>query len=76
MIRDADQNRVHQPAFTGRRKPIVMQKEDQIRERGLPHQVEDVVSAHSDVIRTGVDDRGTPRIHSVVGCYVRRGNGR
>ena len=64
MIRYADQDRVHEPTFTRRREPIVMQKEDHIGERGVPHQVEDVVSAHSDVIRTGVDDRGTPRVHS------------
>ena len=32
------------------RQPLVMQQEDQIGERRLPHQVEDVVSANSDVV--------------------------
>ena len=41
-----------------------MQQEDQVGERRPLHQVEDVVSADSDVVRAGVDDRGAPGIHS------------
>ena len=64
VIGDADQDGVHEPPLGRRRQPIVMQQEDHLGERRLPHQVEDVVSTHADVIRAGVNDRGVPGFHS------------
>jgi len=60
----SDQYRVDQPPFSRRRQPFVVQQEDHISERRLPHQIEDVVPSDSDVGRAGVDNRGAPRIHS------------
>ncbi len=47
-----------------RRQPLVMQQEDEVGERRLLHQLEDVVSANSDVVRASVDDGRSPCVHS------------
>ena len=75
MIGNADEDGVQQTAFAGRGQPLVMQQEDVIGERRLPHQVEDVMSPDSDVVRAGVDDWVRHVSIQVVGYYVRAGAG-
>ncbi len=50
VVGDADQDGVDQTTLGGRRQPLVVQQEDEIGERRLLHQVEDVVSADPDVV--------------------------
>ena len=64
MVRHADQNRIHEPPFTRRRETIAMEQKDQVSKGRFPHQVEDIVSADSDVMWTGIDNRSAPCVHS------------
>jgi hypothetical protein len=64
VVGHRNQDGVKQPAFTSRGQPIVMEQENQIRECGALHEREDVVSADSEMRRAGVNDCGTPRVHS------------
>jgi hypothetical protein len=64
VIGDRNQDGVQEPAFARRGQSIVMQQENQIGERGLLHEREDVVSANSEVRRAGINDCGAPRVHS------------
>ena len=72
MFRHADQNRVHEPAFTRRGEAIAMEQKDQVSKGRLPHQIEDIVSADSDVMWTSIDDRGAPRLHSRIWIITSR----
>ena len=64
VVGGTDEDRVQETALPGRRQPLVMQQKNQIGKRRLLHQLEDVVSANSDVVRAGVDNRGAPGVHS------------
>ena len=64
VIRASHQDGVEEAAFALRRQPLVMQQEDVVGERRPLHQLEDVVSANSDVVRASVDDGGPPSVHS------------
>ena len=66
MVRHADEDGVEDTTFTRRGHTIVMQQEDQIRECGSLHELEHVVPANSEVIRTRIDDRRAPGLHTSV----------
>ena len=66
MVRDANEDGVEDATFARRRHTIVMQQEDQIRECGSLHKLEHVVPSNSEVIRTRIDDRRAPGLHTSV----------